>query len=358
MGELSSCMYSYPLTFQAAILERSSAPLAIKPVEFRGPLLAGQILVKLSFSGICGKQLEEIDASDGEDSFLPHLLGHEGTGTVMDTGPGVTKTKRDDTVVLHWMKGSGINSAPPNYFGSSGAKVNAGWVTTFNEFAVVSENRLTVIPNSSDLMLASLLGCAVTTGVGTVINQAQVKPYDTAVVYGCGGVGLSVLQGLQLARPRLIIAVDINDKALELARDLGATHCINPKSQDVAHEVRRITGGKGASKVLINTGNPKAIEAALDTTAVPGNCYFVGRPPRGINIMVDPLAIFQQRTVAGSHGGDCFPDRDIPTYLQLHEEGSLNLGKLVSRVLPFSQINFGIELTRSDNPGRCILKFP
>lgn len=351
-------MMKYPLTFLAAILEKNNEPLALKPVEFRGPLLVGQILVKLRFSGICGKQLEEIDASDGADPFLPHLLGHEGTGTVMDTGPGVTKTKPDDTVVLHWMKGSGINSPLPNYFGASGEKINAGWVTTFNEFAVVSENRVTVIPNSSDLMLASLLGCAVTTGVGTVVNQAQVKPYDTAVVYGCGGVGLCVLQGLRLSRPRLIIAVDISEKALELARLLGATHCVNPKDQDVNSEVRRITGGKGASKVFINTGNPKAIEAALNTAAVPGVCYFVGRPPRGINIVVDPLAIFQQRTVAGSHGGDCFPDRDIPTYLQLHEEGCLNLGKLVSRVLPFSQINFGIELTRSDNPGRCILSFP
>lgn len=350
-------MVKYPLTFQAAVLESHNAPLAMKAVEFRGPLLVGQVLVKLCFSGICGKQLEEIDASDGEDRFLPHLLGHEGTGTVVDVGPGVTKAKFSDTVVLHWMKGSGINSAPPNFFGDSGARINAGWVTTFNEFAVVSENRVTVIPDTSDLLLASLLGCAVTTGVGTVINQAQVKPYDTAVVYGCGGVGLSIVQGLKLAHPRLIIAVDINDKALELARDLGATHCVNPNNSDVIREVRRITGGKGASKVLINTGNPNAIEAALETTAVPGNCYFVGRPPRGINIMVDPLAVFQQRTLAGSHGGDSFPDRDILTYLQLHEEGSLNLSKLVSRVLPFSQINLGIELTRSDNPGRCILDF-
>ena len=350
-------MIKYPLTFQAAVLESNNAPLAMRPVEFRGPLLVGQVLVRLCFSGICGKQLEEIDASDGEDRFLPHLLGHEGSGTVVDIGPGVTKAKFSDTVVLHWMKGSGINSPTPNYFGASGARINAGWVTTFNEFAVVSENRVTVIPDTSDLLLASLLGCAVTTGVGTVINQAQVKPYDTAVVYGCGGVGLSIVQGLKLAHPRLIIAVDINDKALDLARDLGATHCVNPSNSDVIREVRRITGGKGASKVLINTGNPKAIEAALETTAVPGNCYFVGRPPRGINIMVDPLAVFQQRTLAGSHGGDSFPDRDIPTYLQLHEEGSLNLSKLVSRVLPFSQINLGIELTRSDNPGRCILDF-
>lgn len=350
-------MVKYPLTFQAAVLESNNAPLAMRPVEFRGPLLVGQVLVKLCFSGICGKQLEEIDASDGEDRFLPHLLGHEGSGTVVDVGPGVTKAKFSDTVVLHWMKGSGINSTTPNYFGASGARINAGWVTTFNEFAVVSENRLTVIPDTSDLLLASLLGCAVTTGVGTVINQAQVKPYDTAVVYGCGGVGLSIVQGLKLAHPRLIIAVDISDKALDLARDLGATHCVNPSNSDVIREVWRLTGGKGASKVLINTGNPKAIEAALETTAVPGNCYFVGRPPRGINIMVDPLAVFQQRTLAGSHGGDSFPDRDIPTYLQLHEEGSLNLSKLVSRVLPFSQINLGIELTRSDNPGRCILNF-
>lgn len=350
-------MVKYPLTFQAAVLESNNAPLAMRPVEFRGPLLVGQVLVKLCFSGICGKQLEEIDASDGEDRFLPHLLGHEGSGTVVDVGPGVTKAKFSDTVVLHWMKGSGINSTTPNYFGASGARINAGWVTTFNEFAVVSENRVTVIPDTSDLLLASLLGCAVTTGVGTVINQAQVKPYDTAVVYGCGGVGLSIVQGLKLAHPRLIIAVDISDKALDLARDLGATHCVNPSNSDVIREVWRLTGGKGASKVLINTGNPKAIEAALETTAVPGNCYFVGRPPRGINIMVDPLAVFQQRTLAGSHGGDSFPDRDIPTYLQLHEEGSLNLSKLVSRVLPFSQINLGIELTRSDNPGRCILNF-
>lgn len=350
-------MVKYPFTFQAAVLESNNAPLAMRPVEFRGPLLVGQVLVKLCFSGICGKQLEEIDASDGEDRFLPHLLGHEGSGTVVDVGPGVTKAKFSDTVVLHWMKGSGINSTTPNYFGASGARINAGWVTTFNEFAVVSENRVTVIPDTSDLLLASLLGCAVTTGVGTVINQAQVKPYDTAVVYGCGGVGLSIVQGLKLAHPRLIIAVDISDKALDLARDLGATHCVNPSNSDVIREVWRLTGGKGASKVLINTGNPKAIEAALETTAVPGNCYFVGRPPRGINIMVDPLAVFQQRTLAGSHGGDSFPDRDIPTYLQLHEEGSLNLSKLVSRVLPFSQINLGIELTRSDNPGRCILNF-
>ena len=350
-------MIKYPLKFQAAVLEKNNSPLVIQVVEFQGPLSVGQVLVKLSFSGICGKQLEEIEGSDGEDRFLPHLLGHEGTGTVADTGPGVTKAKIGDTVVLHWMKGNGINSSPPKYNDANGRKLNAGWVTTFNELAVVSENRITVVPNTSDMMVAALLGCAVTTGVGTVINQAQVKPYDTALVYGCGGVGLSVVQGLKLAHPRAIIAVDISEKALALARDLGATHCVNPKTQDVVSEVWRITGGKGASKVLINTGNPKAIETALETTAVPGNCYFVGRPPRGMKIAVDPLAIFQQRTVSGSHGGDSIPDRDIPTYLQLHEEGSLNLSKLVSRVLPFSDINLGINLTRSDNPGRCILSF-
>ena len=138
---------------------------------------------------------------------------------------------------------------------------------------------------------------------------------------------------------------------------MGATHFVNPNPQDVISEVWRITGGKGVSKALINTGNPNAIETALETTAELGNCYFVVRPSRGVKIAVDPLAIFQQRTVSGSHGGDSIPDRDIPTYLQLHEEGSLNLSKLVSRVIPFADINLGIDLTRSDNPGRCILSF-
>ena len=105
-------MIKYPLMFQAAVLEKNNSPLVIQVVEFQGPLLVGQVLVKLSFSGICGKQREEIEGSDGEDRFLPHLLGHEGTGTVADTGPGVTKAKIGDTVVLHWMKGNGARSKP------------------------------------------------------------------------------------------------------------------------------------------------------------------------------------------------------------------------------------------------------
>jgi S-(hydroxymethyl)glutathione dehydrogenase/alcohol dehydrogenase len=350
-------MSLYPVTFKAAVLEAQQKPLVLQDVVFRGPLQVGQVLVKLQVSGICGKQLEEIDGADGKDSFLPHLLGHEGSGHVVDIGPGVTKVHVGDFVVLHWRKGSGINSPVPQYERPDGSTINAGWVTTFNEFAVVSENRVTGIPGDSDPIVAALLGCAVTTGVGVAVNQAKINPYDTVVVYGCGGVGLCVIQGARLGHPRKLIAVDVNEAALEAARKFGATDVVNASRQDASSAIRELTGGKGASKVLINTGNTRAIETALESAAVPGECYFVGRPPRHVKISVDPLAIFQERNIFGSHGGDSVPDRDIPTYMALNDEGALQLSALVGKVVPFVEINNAVSAVRSGQPGRCIVSF-
>jgi S-(hydroxymethyl)glutathione dehydrogenase/alcohol dehydrogenase len=142
---------------KAAILTESHKPLVIDEIKFPEQLDVGQVLVKILYSTICGAQINEIAAAKGPDKFLPHLLGHEASGEVVETGPGVTHVKPGDTVVLHWRPSKGIQCQPPAYQWR-GAKLNAGWVTTFNEYAVISENRLTVIGSDYDLKLAPLLG--------------------------------------------------------------------------------------------------------------------------------------------------------------------------------------------------------
>src|SRR5262249_22511582 len=146
------------------------------------------VLVKIYASGICGSQLGEIDGAKGPDNFLPHLLGHEGSGTVISVGPGVRHVREGQKVVLHWRKSLGIEAQLPAYTWKD-RNVNAGWVTTFNEYSIVSENRLTPIPDDSDMEIAALFGCAVTTGFGAVTNNARLKIGESVVIFGAGGIG-------------------------------------------------------------------------------------------------------------------------------------------------------------------------
>src|SRR5246127_1093631 len=211
---------------KAAILAQSGKPLVIDEIALPDSLGVGQVLVRVLYSTICGAQLNEIAAAKGPDKFLPHLLGHEASARVMEIGPGVTTVKPGDTVVLHWRPSRGIQCQPPNY-AWRGQKLNAGWVTTFNEYAVVSENRMTAISANYDLRNAPLLGCAVTTAAGVINNDAHVKIGESVVVFGVGGVGLNVVQFAQLAGAFPIIAVDLVESKLTMARARGATHCIN-----------------------------------------------------------------------------------------------------------------------------------
>ena len=225
----------------------------------------GQVL----FSGICGSQIGEIDGVKGPDRFLPHLLGHEGTGIVLEVGEGVRTVKPDDKVVLHWRKGSGLESVAPSTSPQIG-RVNAGWVTTFNEYAIVSENRVTAIPRDFDADVAALFGCAVTTGFGVINNNAQLKIGQSIAIFGAGGIGLNIVQAAALVSANPIIAVDLFDNRLALARSLGATHLINSSEQDAEAEIRKIVGPQGVDVAVDNTGNVKVIETAYRLTGAAG----------------------------------------------------------------------------------------
>ena len=346
----------YPIRFKAAILERNNEPLVIDEVTFTGPLEAGQVLVRIHYSGICGKQIEEIQGTGGPDPYLPHMLGHEGSGVVLDVGPGVRKVAIGDHVVLHWLKGSGIDAATPLYT-RSGKRVNAGWITTFNEYGVISENRMTPIPKEADLSVASLLGCAVTTGVGVIFNEANVRPGESVAVFGCGGVGLNAVQGAALVHGHPIIAVDKNSESLNQALKFGASHAINPDGDNLLAEISEITNGKGVNVVIIAVGDPQVIEVAAQVSSIPGAVFLAGVPPIGSKITVDALDIHRRRTFTGSHGGGVVPDRDIPRYLSLYERNILKLNELISSTVSLDKVNDSINMMRSGkHVGRCIVR--
>src|SRR3989344_4808554 len=192
---------------KAAILVKQKEPLVIDEVILPSDLKYGQVLVKICYSGICGSQIGEIDGVKGPDKFLPHLLGHEGSGIVEKCGEGVTIVKPQDHVVLHWMKGNGIQSATPEYKWKN-KEINAGWVTTFNEYDIVSENRITPIPNDFDLKMAPLYGCAITTAFGVIHNNANLKTGESIVIFGSGGVGTAVALMASMVSAYPIITID------------------------------------------------------------------------------------------------------------------------------------------------------
>jgi S-(hydroxymethyl)glutathione dehydrogenase/alcohol dehydrogenase len=182
-------------------------------------------------------------------------------------------------------------------------------------------------------------------------------PHDSVAIFGCGGVGLCAVQGAQMRTPKLIIAVDVNDEALKLAGSFGATELINPTKIDPIARIRELTKGAGVSKTLVCTGNIKAIEQGIASTSVPGDCLLVGVPPRGAMITIDPFDVMHERNIKGSLGGGSYPDRDIPSYLQLLKSGKINLIGLVTEVKPFDQINEAIALMKGPTPGRFVVKF-
>jgi len=308
----------------------------------------------MAYSGICGKQIEEINGKRGHDPYIPHLLGHEGAGTVADVGPGVRKVKSGDAVVLHWMKGSGIDSAPPR-FDWDGTQVSAGWVTTFSEYTIVSENRVTQIPESSPMDVASLLGCAVTTGLGIAFNNLDLKPGQSVAVFGAGGVGLNVIQGAALVNAYPIVAIDIHDQKLEQAKKFGATHTINSTSTDPQATLKELSGNKGMDAVVDVTGIADVRQTAYDVTSNIGSTVFAGVPHHEEKITIDSFPLHFGRRVIGSHGGDTKPDVDIPRYLGLYERGKLKLSEQITHRFKLDEINQAVEVVRNGEAGRCIV---
>lgn len=339
----------------AAILVQQKSPLLLEEISIPEPI-TGQVLVKLLCSGICGSQIGEISGVKGPDQFIPHLLGHEGTGIIVSCGRGVTTVKAGDKVVLHWRKGSGLQATTPTYDSRIGT-VNAGWVTTFNEYAIVSENRVTRVADDFDSEIATLFGCAITTGFGVINNNAQLKIGQSIAVFGVGGIGLTIVQGATMVSGNPIIAVDLFDNRLALAQSLGATHVINSSKTDAEAEVRRIIGVGGVDVAVDNTGKIEVIEMAYRLTGPRGRTVLVGVPPKDSTAAIYTLPLHFGKVLTGSHGGESQPDVEIPNFVRLHRDGKLDLKHCIGKRYGLTQINQAIdEMQTGVVSGRPIIR--
>ncbi len=325
----------------AAVLVRTGEPLELADLDVPA-LQPGQVLIEVAYSGVCHTQVLEVQGRRGADRYLPHCLGHEGAGRVLEIGAGVKRVAAGDRVALSWIKAGGAD-VPGAVYRWSGRQVNAGGVTTFGRCQVVSENRLTVLPDSLDMTAAVLLGCALPTGFGAVRNTAGARAGESCVVFGCGGVGLCAIAGAAACGCEPIVAVDVLTDKLVIARQLGATHVIDAANQNVAAMLAEICGG-GADIAIEATGRPDVMRQALEAVRPRGGrAVVIGNAPHGCEVCVDPQQLNQGKRLLGTWGGDSDPDRDYPRYARLLHSGRLNVRPLLNCDYTLQRINDALD---------------
>jgi S-(hydroxymethyl)glutathione dehydrogenase/alcohol dehydrogenase len=340
---------------KAAILRDLGKPLSIENLEV--PKLGrGQVLVKMQLAAVCHSQKLEVSGGRGADRFLPHLIGHEGVGIVIDVGPGVAKVKKNMQVVLSWIRGSGEACGPVIYQSPRGP-VNAGPIATFCETPVVSQQCVTPIEPPVQAECAVLAGCALPTGAGTVWNAMKPNPQSSVCILGAGGVGLSAISGAAYAGWSLIAAVDLHSLRLQRAKELGATHTVQARN-GVEKALADIMEGKGFDLVVECAGSPEAMEMAVRIAKPKGGKVMIaGNLETGKKISINPFDLIQGRTLSGSWGGWITPETDIPKFTRLLEQGKMNYKLLTGKTFSLGQINEAVaELSRED-PGRPLIQF-
>lgn len=341
---------------KAAILFETKKPLVFTELELP-ELKPGQVLVKIIYTGICHSQLNEARGLKGEDKYLPHCLGHEAGGIVEKVSEDVNKVEPGDQVLVSWINGSGRNVPSTQYKDSDGNTINAGAVTTFQEYTVVSENKITKISKEMPLDITTLLGCAIPTGGGIVLNQIKPSPGNSIVIIGVGGIGLSALMLAELMHCNPIIAVDINDEKLEFAKKLGATITINSTKVDFVEKIKELTDGNGVDFAVEAAGFKETIEKAFEVVKWDGGLAVIaGNPPEGQKISINPFDL-KGKKITGSWGGLTKPDLDFPKYVDLYLSGKLKLDKLITDRFEFKDLNDVLCLLEKGKIlGRAVIK--
>jgi Zn-dependent alcohol dehydrogenase len=285
-------------------------------------------------------------------------MGHEGCGIVERVGDGVSTVKPGDKVVMHWRVGDGIESGFPNYV-LNGKTISSGKVTTLSEYSIVSENRLTSVPHDTSNYLCALLGCGLTTALGVINNEVDLKFGESVMVVGCGGVGLNLIQGANLASAYPIIAIDINENKRERALNLKADFFINTKTENL-EEFLNIHLTKGKIDVIIDTtGIPSVIAEASKYLSNNGRFVLVGQPKPGEDLVIPSgknLFNGVGQIIKASQGGKTNPTQDIPRFVKLHKAGKIDIDKIVSHKFTLEQINEAFDLLRSGDAGRIMIE--
>lgn len=352
---------------KAAVCREFGKPLVIEDIGIAPPR-TGEIRVKLAACAICHSDIFYAEGAWG--GKLPSVYGHEAAGLVEEVGAGVTNVKPGDHVVVTLIRACGqchfcakgvpvacetrfpLDENSPLSSGDGSAIVHGLRTGAFAEYVVVESSQAVAIPKDVPLDSASPLACGVITGLGAVVNTAQVAAGSSVVVIGTGGVGLNSVQGAALSGATTIIAVDLSDDKLAAAKSFGATHGVNPAKEDSGEAVRALTGGRGADYVFVTVGAKPAFDQAYGLASRLGTVVLVGMPAKGVTSEFDPTTIANEsQRILGSKMGSARIQIDIPNLVSLYKQGRLKLDELISGRYPLDQIN---EAIASVNRGEAL----
>ena len=359
---------------RAAVLHAANQPLTIEQLDIRRPA-HGEVLVRTVASGVCHSDLHFIDGL--WPTPFPVVLGHEASGIVEEVGEAVAYVKPGDHVVMSFAPFCGhcrdCVSGSPHLCTNPSARYPAGreapprltWngqpvnqfanMSSFAEYMLVPESGVVKVPEAMPLDKAALVGCSVMTGIGAVINTANVAEGETVAVIGTGGVGLNVIQGAVLAAASKIIAIDVLDNKLEYARTVGATHTINAAEDDPVQAVLDLTGKFGVDYAFEAIGNVKAARQAFDMVRQGGTAVFVGMMPWGSTIELPGPAFLREKKAIGCYYGSTRFRVDMPRLCEFYLAGKIKLDELVTRRYDLSQINEAFDAMKKGEVARSIM---
>ncbi|GAK32706.1 S-(hydroxymethyl)glutathione dehydrogenase [Iodidimonas nitroreducens] len=366
---------------KAAIAFEAGKPLEIETVQLDGPK-RGEVLVEIKATGVCHTDQFTLSGADPEGAF-PAILGHEGAGVVVETGPGVTSLKPGDHVIplytpecrecdyclnpktnlcqaIRNTQGQGLMPDGTSRFSYKGKPIlHYMGTSTFANYTVLPEIALAKISKDAPFDKVCTIGCGVTTGIGAVIYTAKVEPDSTAVVFGLGGIGLNVIQGLKMVGAKRIIGVDINPAKKALAQHFGMTEFVNPKEVkgDLVGHLVELTGG-GADYSFECIGKPATMRAALECCHKGwGESVIIGVAGAGEEISTRPFQLVTGRVWRGSAFGGARGRTDVPKIVDMYLDGRINLDDLVTHKMPLDEINTAFDLMRSGDSIRSVIVY-
>ena len=361
---------------KAAVLYATRQPLVVEDVEVLEPG-PGEVLVRYAATGVCHSDLHVVTGDMPHP--LPVVLGHEGAGYVEKIGSGVTRVKVGDHVVTSYIPSCGgcrfcivgqpnlceLRDKPRDLmldgttrFRKDGQSIHHFLqVSSFAERAVLLQEGVIPIRRDAPLDTVCLVSCGVTTGFGAAVNRAQVRPGSSCVVFGCGGVGLNVIQGCKVSGADTIIAVDILPNKLDWALEFGATHAIDATKENTVQRVKELTGGWGADYAFEVIGHPPTIETAFDSIRRGGQVVVIGVSPAGSRISIDPNQLLQQKVLTGVSFGASRQRVDLPMIIDLYMNGRVKLNELVSRRLGIDEINTAFDILNRGEVKRSVIVY-
>ena len=367
------------MRMQAAVLDAPAQPFDVREVELDEPR-GGEVLVQIAASGLCGSDLKALDGLRALAPF-PVILGHEAAGVVEQVGEGVERLHPGDHVVLSILPAcktcAACRHGRPNHCATTATAMRGGnlldgssrltangrrvnhflTVSSFADHAVVPESAATVVDPAMPLDRAALIGCAVLTGYGAVRNSARVEPGASVAVFGCGGVGLSAIQGARIAGAETIVAVDVHSSKLALARVVGATETVDAGTEnDPVAAVRDATDG-GADYAFEAAGRAQTIDQAWASLAVGGLLTVIGTLPSGTKLTLDADPLIEEKRIAGCYLGAASTERDVPALVERYLSGELQLDELVSRRIALAELDDGFARLREGTEARQVVVF-